>query len=246
MLDLNFLKETANTVYIHENSIVLSSIDSKIVFLAHPMEYILNITPPGIRGYNIPVDKNGNICAKDEGVFENNQSYVITDVIFKTKNRDNGDNYCYTEVLLYLKNSNSEQCSISLQSSEINVDKLDVYDFSGLVGQNSKLTLSKNILTIQQFNQNWAFIAKSDNYITHIKQNGKYLATEKQESSLEILLENGIDCSILELNYYDDMLGETTIDFNLYFTTLSVTAKSTDGEIFGIEIDTSKMKVVRC
>ncbi len=236
MFDLALLKKKKVYVTICENSIVIVFENIKIVFLAHPDNYVIDIEPPGIRGCNQPVDEYGQVSVSDESVFENGKLYTVKNVVFDD-----------SKACLSLCDSKFNPCTVLLSSPQIDLDMVEIYNFDDLIGENVKLSLVENNLIIESHNSKWIFSAQPENYIVRIKceimNNNSPIKIENSTNIQE--LKNEISCTITDFQYYDDLLGETTITFNLYFTTLSIDLMTEDNKTYNIEIDTEKMKINR-
>ncbi len=246
MFDLSSLKGKKASVTICENSIIILMGTKKIVLIAQRDDYAITIDPPGVRGCDQPVDEFGQVVVTDESVFENGLLYRISNIIFEGNSFIENGKICCSQLSLSLCDSKGDTCTVLISSPQIFAEIVEIYDFNGLIGEQVQLKLVENHLTIKQRDIKWSFLAQSDNYVVRIERetmSDRCYGGNEMSSVAGDIFENGVPCTITDFQYYDDMLGETTIEFNLYFTNLSITFQTDDQKNYCLEIDTAKMKI---
>lgn len=233
MFDFSWLISRFASLTFVEHSIIVATDEKKCFFIAKPHNYSFEIYPSGIKGNDEAVDALGHPIEDDNALFENGKTYLIKSIdVSGMRKMSSGEDVC-TMVSLSLCNID---CKLSLSSECIKIRVAHVYEFDDLKGRLAFVFVDANRVRVDLDDDKWSFCARQDNYLVSITKDELQI----DECSM---LSRGVCGEIIDIRYFDDMLGETTIDFDLFFSYLSIDFRSEDGNYYCIEVESDVMKI---
>lgn len=128
-------------------------------------------------------------------------------------------------------------------------DEAGLGKFMNFKNQKAQIVLEKNVLTIKTKEQTFEFVANQDNFIVNQNQgllggdvackNGKICIQNQNPTNFE----SGQEYTIITFEFYDDMLGETTIKFEKTYHSLLLELKTEDNKFCDLQIDSDKILI---
>ena len=112
------------------------------------------------------------------------------------------------------------------------------------------IVLEKNVLTIKTKEQTFEFVANQDNFIVNLNQGllGGEIVCKNGKVSIQnqspTFFESGQEYTIITFEFYDDMLGETTIKYEKTYHSLFLELKTEDNKLCELQIDSDKIQVI--
>lgn len=233
MFDFSWLISRSATITLIEHSMIVATAEKKCFFIAAPQSCSFELDPPGIKGFDETVDPLGRPIEDGDAHFENGKTYLVEKIdVDEMKETSVGESVC-TRVSLTLGDIG---CRLSFSSERIKIRVARVYDLDKLKGRQAVVSIDKNRVLIELDDGRWCFSARRDNYLVGVTKDGA-------QFDEHTMFAKGVRGRIVDIRCFDDMLGETAVDFDLFFSYLSIDLRDGVGNDYCIESETDVMNV---